>query len=91
MSQTTIVVRPWDGFPEAEELVDVYGRLTGADLSGLNWYRVFACYKLALILEGSYARACAGKAPMQIGERLHCNAVMLLGRAKGWIASVRVL
>lgn len=91
MSQTTIVVRPWDGFPEAEELVDVYGRLTGADLSGLNWYRVFACYKLALILEGSYARACAGKAPMQIGERLHGNAVMLLGRAKGWIASVRVL
>ncbi|OYW25449.1 MAG: phosphotransferase family protein [Caulobacter sp. 12-67-6] len=85
MSQTTIVVQPWDGFPESEELVEVYGRLTGADLSSLNWYRVFACYKLALILEGSYARACAGKAPMEIGQRLHGNAVRLLGRAGRWI------
>ncbi|WGM47257.1 hypothetical protein KOAAANKH_02132 [Brevundimonas sp. NIBR10] len=89
MSQTTIVVQPWDGFPEAEELVEVYGRLTGADLSNLNWYRVFACYKLALILEGSYARACAGKAPMEIGERLHGNAVRLLGRAGRWIEGKR--
>ena len=85
MSQTTIVVQPWEGFPEAEELVQVYGDLTGADLSNLNWYRVFACYKLALILEGSYARACAGKASMEIGERLHGNAVRLLGRAGRWI------
>lgn len=89
MSQTTIVVQPWEGFPEAEELVEVYGRLTGADLSNLNWYRVFACYKLALILEGSYARACAGKAPMEIGERLHGNAVRLLGRAGRWIDGKR--
>jgi aminoglycoside phosphotransferase (APT) family kinase protein len=89
MSQTTIVVQPWEGFPEAEELVEVYGRLTGADLSNLNWYRVFACYKLALILEGSYARACAGKAPMEIGERLHGNAVRLLGRAGRWIEGKR--
>ncbi|CAN5246445.1 phosphotransferase family protein [soil metagenome] len=89
MSQTTIVVQPWDGFPESEELVEAYGRLTGADLSNLNWYRVFACYKLALILEGSYARACAGKAPMEIGERLHGNAVRLLGRAGRWIEGKR--
>ena len=89
MSQTTIVVQPWEGFPEAEELVEVYGRLTGADLSNLNWYRVFACYKLALILEGSYARACAGKAPMEIGERLHGNAVRLLGRAGRWIEGLK--
>lgn len=85
MSQTTIVVQPWDGFPEADELIEVYGRLTGADLSDLQWYKVFACYKLALILEGSYARACAGKAPMDIGMRLHGNAVRLLGRAGRWI------
>jgi aminoglycoside phosphotransferase (APT) family kinase protein len=89
MSQTTIIIQPWDGFPEAEELVEVYRRLTGADLSNLNWYRVFACYKLALILEGSYARACAGKAPMEIGERLHGNAVRLLGRAGRWIEGQR--
>ena len=85
MSQTTIIVQPWDGFPEAEELVEVYGRLTGADLSNLNWYRVFACYKLAVILEGSWARACAGKAPIEIGQRLHSNAIRLLARASRWI------
>ena len=85
MSQTTIVVHPWEGFPESGELVELYGRLTGADLSNLNWYRVFACYKLALILEGSWARACAGKAPLEVGERLHGNAVRLVGRAGRWI------
>jgi hypothetical protein len=42
---------------------------------------VLACYKLAILLEGSHARACAGKAPADIGERMHNSAIRLLGKA----------
>lgn len=80
-----IVVEPWEGFPEAPELVARYGEVSGRDVSQARWYSVFACYKLAILLEGSYARACAGKSPREIGDRLHNNAVNLLKRASRWI------
>jgi aminoglycoside phosphotransferase (APT) family kinase protein len=82
---TPIVIEPWEGFPEASELVERYGEQTGTDVSAIRWYSVFACYKLASLLEGTYARACAGKAPMETGERLHGNAVRLFSRAFKWI------
>ncbi len=50
-----------------------------------GWYAVFACYKLAILLEGTFARACAGKAPMATGERLHARAQWLIGRASRWL------
>ena len=80
-SPTTFTVSPWDGFPSEAALISYYGELTGRDLSQLHWYKVFACYKLAIILEGTYARSCAGMAPVDVGERLHRNALRLLGRA----------
>ncbi len=85
-SETTIIVEPWDGFPEADELVSVYADATGRDVSAVSWYAVFACFKLGILLEGSYARALAGKAPLAIGERLHANVLRLLNRARRWIA-----
>ncbi len=85
-SETQIVVEPWNGFPTAKELVARYREKSGRDVSAIGWYHVFACYKLGLLLEGTFARACAGKAPMEIGERLHRNAVRLLGRAACLIA-----
>jgi aminoglycoside phosphotransferase (APT) family kinase protein len=80
-----IVFEPWDGFPDPAELVKCYGEASGRDVSAAPWYAVFACYKMGLILEGTYARACAGKAPMDIGQRLHGNALRLLGRANRWM------
>lgn len=80
-SQAQIVVEPWDGFPTPAELIAHYGAVSGRDVSRANWYAVLACYKLAILLEGSHARACAGKAPAAIGERMHDSAVRLLGKA----------
>lgn len=76
-----IVIEPWDGFPTAAELVAYYAERTGVDISNVRWYAVFACYKLALLLEGTYARACVGKADTALGERFHHNAGRLLMRA----------
>jgi aminoglycoside phosphotransferase (APT) family kinase protein len=79
------VIDPWDGFPEAPELAERYAARTGQDLSDFAWYPVFACYKFACILEGTWARACAGKAPREIGERLHAGTLGLFRRALAWI------
>ncbi|MDO7836466.1 phosphotransferase family protein [Sphingobium sp. HBC34] len=74
-------VEPWDGFPDAIELVERYAAGSGRDCSAMLWYKVLACYKLGIILEGSNARALAGKAEKEIGDRLHHQAVQLLLRA----------
>jgi len=81
-----ISVQPWNGFPKAEELVAHYASRSTRDLSAINWYAVFACFKLGILLEGTHARACAGKAPKETGDLLHGRAVRLLDRARRWIA-----
>lgn len=48
------------GFASRAELIERYGRATGLDTSGLDWYQVLAIWKLAILLEGSYARHLAG-------------------------------
>lgn len=76
-----LVGEPMSGLPTREELIDRYARGTDRDLTHLPWFRVLACYRLGLILEGTHARACAGKAPVEVGDRLHAMAVSLLQQA----------
>ncbi len=88
-SPVDLTVRPWDGFPTAQALVDRYASNVARDLSDLRWYAVLACYKLGIVQEGSTARACAGKAPRETGERLHVYTVRLFERAMQWIEGRR--
>lgn len=74
-------VTPWDGFPTRQQLIDRYAERTGWDVSHAGWYEVLACYKIGCILEGTYARACAGKAPKATGEYLHNNTLGLFAKA----------
>ncbi len=85
-SHAAIGVRPWEGFPDAAALVDRYREHTDRDLSEIAWYKVLACYKLGIIVEGTFARACAGKAPKATGDLLHATTVGLLQRALETIA-----
>lgn len=80
-SDTDVSVRPWDGFPHEAELVGHYAARTQRDLAALEWYVVLACYKLGIILEGTHARACAGKAPRATGDQLHAKTIGLFERA----------
>jgi aminoglycoside phosphotransferase (APT) family kinase protein len=50
----TVTARP--GFFTRAELARRYGELTGRDLSGIGYYMAFGCFKLAVVLEGIYAR-----------------------------------
>ena len=79
------IVQPWDGFPAIEDLMAHYQAHSHRDTSNLRWYGVLGCYKLGIILEGSYARACAGKAPVATGEKLHNHCIKLFQRAQRWI------
>lgn len=69
------------GWPRASELVDVYRERTARDLSAISWYAVMACFKLGIVLEGTNARAAAGKAPKPIGDMLHATTLALFERA----------
>ena len=53
------------GFLNRAALAERYGRITGTDLSQLDYYVAFAFWKLACILEGVYARYLGGA----LGER----------------------
>lgn len=78
---TDVAITPWDGFATPAELVARYAARTGRDLAHFDWFAVLACYKLGIILEGTHARACAGKAPRDVGDRLHAHTIYLFERA----------
>jgi len=77
---------PWEGFPEIEEMISHYDDHSKRDLGAISWYGVLACFKLGIILEGTYARACVGKAPKEIGDRLHATTIGLFQRAQTLMA-----
>ena len=49
-----------EGFPPRDELIDRYEERAGRKVRDLAWYMVLAIWKLAILLEGSYARHLAG-------------------------------
>ncbi|MGY1550168.1 phosphotransferase family protein [Microbacterium sp. A588] len=49
-------VDPDAGYPSFDELADVYAAHAKTTLPDLAWYRAFAAYKLAVILEGIHYR-----------------------------------
>ncbi|GAA3629124.1 phosphotransferase family protein [Kineosporia mesophila] len=53
-------VDPAAGYPSFPELLDTYCEVLGTRVDHLSWYRAFAAYKLAVILEGVYFRYQAG-------------------------------
>lgn len=75
-------VQPWDGFPGPNELVTRYADSSDRDLSAITWYEVLACYRLGIILEGTHARAFAGKASHDVGDLLHAVTLALFDRAR---------
>ena len=85
VSPVDVTATPWDGFATAQELVERYAQASDRDLSNVQWYAVLACYKLGIVQEGTHARACAGKAPRETGDRLHRYTVNLFERAARWI------
>ena len=73
---------PQDGQATPEELVARYAERSGRSVDHVAWYEVLACYKLGIILEGTHARAFAGKATKTMGDLLHAQTLGLFARAR---------
>jgi aminoglycoside phosphotransferase (APT) family kinase protein len=71
----------FDQVPRPQELIDRYGQRSGRNLSGWPWYEVFARWKLAITLEGSYAKWQRGESSKPIHEFFGYQADILLADA----------
>jgi len=69
------------GLAGPDDLIERYAANTTRDLSHITWYTVLACFKLGIVIEGTLARACAGKAPKEVGDHLHAATVKLFEQA----------
>ncbi|GAA2003389.1 phosphotransferase family protein [Brevibacterium samyangense] len=69
------------GAPSKDEIVAAYGDVATRDVDEVDFYHVLACFRFGSILEGSQARAKAGLAPEEVGERLHERTVSLFDQA----------
>ncbi|HTY27196.1 MAG TPA: phosphotransferase family protein [Mycobacterium sp.] len=67
------------GLPSRAELVEAYADAGGRSAEHLDWYVAMACFKLAIVIEGTYSRYLAGLAQREAGERLHDSASRLIG------------
>jgi len=67
--------------PSVEELVAHYGERTGRDVSRIDWYDVFSRRKLAIVLEGSYAKFLRGESKKPVHEYFGRQADALLASA----------
>ena len=75
------LVQPWDGFLSRAELVQLYGEISGRNMDEMPWFFALACYKLACLLEGTYARSKQGQVPEHIGQHVHAYALWLMEKA----------
>ncbi len=70
-----------DLVPSQESLLRRYAETSGRDLSAYAWYEVFSRWKLAIVLEGSFAKWQRGESTKPIHEYFGPQADILLAQA----------
>jgi aminoglycoside phosphotransferase (APT) family kinase protein len=70
-----------DRLPSRQDLLDRYARQSGRDLCDIGWYDVFARWKLAIALEGSYVKHLHGRSDKPIHQSFGHQADLLLDSA----------
>jgi aminoglycoside phosphotransferase (APT) family kinase protein len=66
------------GLATRRELLEAYLAAGGRETSRLDWYVAMACFKLGIVIEGTWSRFLIGQASREAGERLHSNAQNLI-------------
>ncbi len=67
--------------PSKAQLLERYAAASGRDVSAIGWYDVFSRWKLAIALEGSYAKFQRGESSKPIHEFFGAQADLLLASA----------
>jgi len=73
--------------PDPASLVERYAAGSGREITAIGWYDVFARWKLAIVLEGSYAKFQRGLSDKPIHEYFGTQADLLLDSASALIAT----
>ncbi len=71
--------------PGPTQLIERYASRSGRDTARMGWYDVFARWKLAVVLEGSYAKFVRGLSDKPVHERFGAQVDLLLASATGLI------
>ncbi|BBY48584.1 aminoglycoside phosphotransferase [Mycolicibacterium arabiense] len=66
------------GLATRAELLEAYLAAGGRATSHLPWYVALACFKLGIVIEGTWSRYLAGQANREAGQRLHESAMSLI-------------
>jgi aminoglycoside phosphotransferase (APT) family kinase protein len=66
------------GLARRSELLDAYYAAGGRRTSRLDWFIALACFKLGIVIEGTWSRHLAGQAGREAGHRLHASARSLI-------------
>lgn len=66
------------GLAHRNELIEAYRAAGGRQTDRLDWYVALACFKLGIVIEGTWSRYLAGRASRDAGEQLHASAENLL-------------
>jgi aminoglycoside phosphotransferase (APT) family kinase protein len=67
--------------PARSSLMARYAERSGRDVGGIDWYHVFARWKLAIVLEGSYAKFLRGESKKAVHEFFGRQTDLLLESA----------
>ena len=82
---------PGGGFVPYADLLERYANRTGRDLSDIDYYVAFGCWRLAVISEGVYARYLHGAMGNQEGIEIESFKTGTEGLAERALAAVRRL
>jgi aminoglycoside phosphotransferase (APT) family kinase protein len=66
------------GLASRGELLHAYRGAGGRETPRLDWYIAMACFKLGIVIEGTWSRFLVGQADRDAGERLHASAQNLI-------------
>jgi aminoglycoside phosphotransferase (APT) family kinase protein len=70
-----------DHVPDRAQLIERYSAASGRDTASIRWYDVFARWKLAVVLEGSYAKFLRGQSNNPVHEHFGRQVDVLLESA----------
>ena len=77
-SATPVALAALGGLAHRRDLIEAYRAAGGRQTDQLDWYVALACFKLGIVIEGTWSRYLAGRASRDAGEQLHASAENLL-------------
>jgi aminoglycoside phosphotransferase (APT) family kinase protein len=74
-----------DALPTIDDAIARYAERSGRDVSHIGWYHVFSRWKLAIVLEGSFAKWQRGESNKAVHEFFGPQADRLLASASALV------